>query len=748
MRFKTIITVVLAGFSMIVTLILGTVAWINEGRVFWDAVYSASLAFVGDEIYLKPPVPENTVLRVVRFSGLFTTAAAIIAVVLGFVTDRWQFFRSRFLRRKHIVLVGGGQFALDRYEEISLENRCSLTFLGETESEQTLAPRRASTLLLPVDPNDPVSVNRNLGRHPRLIVLGDKNAPKNLERARNLKHSGNLAIRIEDGSIARDLDFLMPELAKAEVFSLSQITARALVTRMAPADLALLRQQERVHIGLIGFGSLGLAIAEELILRCYTQHFGELKLSVFDKNPDQAENQLKSERFGLANLEIIQFFAMDGLQCGQADGLKPLCEAENHVPFTAVIVATGDDARNTAIGMRLRQGQRERLCIKAPIFVHQDARSAVRGALFEDLTGGLTVFGGRMSADAGHGIEVFRESLAEALHEMWLQKSSVEEKKNSTWSKLTFAQRRSSYRAALSAIELLRSCGLTPDTGSGIAGMRVPHVLVKSLLNDPELVDKLVRNEHTRWMVEKISDGYVKPEKNLRDDEKKLHPLLIPFDELSKEDQQKDRDIVLGILGKCADRFEKNPKGPAWREVLRVGLFGPLGYDPKGIDELTNAFKAFIGNLPRPLHTYTLEIVTPNAPGFDRVGAAALAKYWRKKTKRSAGVVAIQAASESALNRLASKQVPIAAADAQSVALRRSIDFGVRIIDRRPVGVSDADLIHEPESFFETVKVVGSHINSVCDLTIAAVDEESNTHTNKALAERKKSGRPFIELRR
>lgn len=54
-----------------------------------------------------------------------------------------------------------------------------------------------------------------------------------------------------------------------------------------------------------------------------------------------------------------------------------------------------------------------------------------------------------------------------------------------------------------------------------------------------ELLEMLARNTHERWSQERIRQGWQwGPE---RDDRARLHPCLIPYDELSEEEKEFDR---------------------------------------------------------------------------------------------------------------------------------------------------------------------------------------------------------------
>ena len=62
---------------------------------------------------------------------------------------------------------------------------------------------------------------------------------------------------------------------------------------------------------------------------------------------------------------------------------------------------------------------------------------------------------------------------------------------------------------------------------------------------DPEFLEKLSEMEHRRWMAERLMDGWSYGPK--RDNRKKIHDLLIPYDELTVEEKDKDKDMVQNI---------------------------------------------------------------------------------------------------------------------------------------------------------------------------------------------------------
>ena len=67
--------------------------------------------------------------------------------------------------------------------------------------------------------------------------------------------------------------------------------------------------------------------------------------------------------------------------------------------------------------------------------------------------------------------------------------------------------------------------------------------LPKDLL---ELTEKIAENVHENWSEGRIADGWVYGE--VRDDEKKTTPCLVPYSELSEEEKEYDRKTAIQTL--------------------------------------------------------------------------------------------------------------------------------------------------------------------------------------------------------
>jgi len=60
------------------------------------------------------------------------------------------------------------------------------------------------------------------------------------------------------------------------------------------------------------------------------------------------------------------------------------------------------------------------------------------------------------------------------------------------------------------------------------------------------LIEQMAKNVHETWAESRISQGWTYGEQ--RDDEKKTHPCLVPYEELPEEEKEYDRNTAISTL--------------------------------------------------------------------------------------------------------------------------------------------------------------------------------------------------------
>jgi hypothetical protein len=61
-----------------------------------------------------------------------------------------------------------------------------------------------------------------------------------------------------------------------------------------------------------------------------------------------------------------------------------------------------------------------------------------------------------------------------------------------------------------------------------------------------ELVEKLAQNNHDNWAQKRMDEGWTYGVR--RDDSKKQHPDLVPYNQLSESEKEYDRKTVIEVL--------------------------------------------------------------------------------------------------------------------------------------------------------------------------------------------------------
>ncbi len=663
---NTAIFVFVALISLL-TIGVGTFAWMNLPSVpvepvepsvrvgFGEALYNAFLAIGGSEDYRKQT---DSLILVTRWLGAASGLALVLgaaALLAGGYLRRWWVSRLK----GHLVLVGVNDFSLS----YMLARQSALQTLVLVDTEAALANHAAGrfgsrVLRAPVDFIDENAVAGALGRSPREVVLADPSASLNIERAQAVMAiRGKLPLRIrsEKQNITADLDLWSAEFTDVPVLSETELTARALVTELEPMNLARLRDQKRPHVAIVGIGDMALGIIEELALRCHAPDIKRLMISTFDKDAETAWRKLEMERGGLVKaLKMTKTRELNGTECGSLDlESDPLCQAhrcgEETAPLTAIIVCTGDDEVNVDIALRLRRLQDEQGLCMAPIMMRSRTAASIGPDPVSDVSGGLFRFGGPQVRDADITYEAMQLRVGRAMHDIW---GKEEPEKATPWDALDLGMRRANTRAALSAVELFQSLDLVPPKGPVAAQLRLLPQLIDEVLDVEERMPELAANEHNRWVAERLSEGWTQtlakePTKADRDDRRKVHWLLMTNDQLLKDapkEVKKDSNNIRAVFDEARRQHVRHAGGETWRKRVRIGVMGPLVVDN------TLTFEKMISDVRKWMRarditprTHQLEVVTPNAPGFDRLAAEALLRDWRHFAPRPADLLRIEA---------------------------------------------------------------------------------------------------------
>ena len=546
---------VLTGVAVIV---LGTIGYLASNPKFHllDALYRTPGLF-GTGASVEPPVPWT--LEVARWLGPLLFGIAAVKLLLGLFRQEARLLGIRLFARDHVVIAGLG--------EMGFRMACALHDRGD------------HVIVIDLDPGNP----RATGLRERGVAVldGDATDPEVLHRARAGRAAHLLAL-CGDDSVNVDVAIAGQELAerrargvllalahvddrrlwralssagvgtdsptfRLDYFNVWAIGAQALLDRHPP--LASERQPHVLVAGLDGAG-------EYLVLR--------LAALWRDSRPDPGTRM----RITLTGPRAAAHVAE--LERAHPE-LSNLCELVSHPELDGIVdatcsyvcVADESDGVGVALGLRFAGAAGHVVVTVA------DGDSGVARALRAEnkVLDRIEPFGllsGALTPDLLGNVQT--ELLARAKHDEYRRaerRRGVAPGANPSdvpWDALDPALRESNRRFAdgISATLAASGCVLVPDP---LADPAAPGFRFTD-----EEVEVLAIQEHDRWMRDLLRDGW-RYANGPKDGARRLHPQLVPWDGLTEDDRDRDRDPVREIPAMLA--------GAGFRVVRRAATPAP-----------------------------------------------------------------------------------------------------------------------------------------------------------------------------
>ncbi|MGX6647858.1 RyR domain-containing protein [Maricaulaceae bacterium MS644] len=335
--------------------------------------------------------------------------------------------------------------------------------------------------------------------------------------------------------------------------------ARAVFTRHPPHLLAVRAGQDRVHILIAGFGGLAEALIRDLLHTNLVGGQQRPMVTVLDHDATAKAQAFAARYPGVADYYDIAFLACDARTMTQ-DACSELTRRNGLARFTSVYITTGERGAPLSVALALQERARRDGLFSAPIFV-----AARDGAGLPTHPGGVNLaasalvpFASWADIIAASGL-VDREpdKLAQQFHATYLDMDPSGEA-GRPWAELKERFRNSNRRAVAHAPAKLASLGfdIEPLTRGDLSPSRRPTIAkgVAVFRTASELM-AVARLEHSRWMADRLLDGWrYGPE---RDNDRRLHPNLVPFEELEAEIAAYD----IRLSAQLATWVEKKPGG-------------------------------------------------------------------------------------------------------------------------------------------------------------------------------------------
>lgn len=511
---------------------------------------------------------------------------AAIKVYIATAGYKWDALIARYFVKQHIVIMAGR----------SAETKPTLSHSSTNSEASNLADQTALAIdiAIALAPEQKVVLNIPNLHSSRLtklwsagvrVLKDDMELPDLLEatgvnRAKTLiamrdVYTENIAMTrtalstaqpleckcmIEPLSVKQNFkleDYLEDDmLARVRVFNESELIARRMV-RDYPPDASIAQTNQRVHVLLIGFGSVGQAIAIQLARMGHYKSNLLPKLTIVDRHIKERWQQVLKTHPTLTDwlskeVDLIESQIEDVQDTKVEKWLTDEC------PITMVYVCTKDELANLRISrLLLRQLEKDAqrsLAHELQVVALDPPGGCVLGEFSRrsDNKDRFKLFS--LMKVAGQGAESplatnllteTDDEIAKALHKdycdgedkkMAIDPTYKRKPAHKTWEKLSETYREANRSSADHIQVKLRAVGriLIPSS----EGSEVP-------LSKDE-IELLARMEHQRWWAERSLDGWKFATD--RKDLSKQHPDMVPYEKLNDQTKEYDRNNVKKII--------------------------------------------------------------------------------------------------------------------------------------------------------------------------------------------------------
>src|SRR4030042_6296437 len=564
----------LIGFMWVVAISLGYLGFskffsaIGETRSSWDTFYRTLQLFVLESGFVSGSVGWE--LQIARFlvpAAAAYTAAQALAIIFR---EQLQLFRVRFLK-DHIVICGLGRKGLllsggfrEREEQVVV--------IWQAEDNGLLGQcREQGAIILIGNAADPVLLRKARVNKAKYVisVCGDDGANAEVAlRARELvwDRKGkalSFLIHISDFQLCnllreREIRLSKLDAFRLELFNVFESGARILLDDYPPFSKMGEDYNYRPHLVVVGMGRMGESRVVNAARNWWDRDkkSGErLRITLIDREAGKKKESLCLRYPQLERVGDLRPVEVD-IQVPEFERAEFLSDDQGRCDVTMVYVCLDDDSNALGAALMIRQQVR---ALEIPIVIRmtQDAGLATLLRGKEDKPEGFAnlhafgLFDHTCTPDLISRCTY--EILARAIHEDYFR---IERAKGHTpetnpsavpWGELEETYKKSNRRAAEHIRVKLDAIGCDIAITTDWDTPRFEFT--------PEEVELLAQMEHERWVEEKLSDGWrYSPTKDL---EKKTIPYLVPWDDLSEADKDKDRNQVRNLPAFLAKaRFE------------------------------------------------------------------------------------------------------------------------------------------------------------------------------------------------
>lgn len=514
---------------------------------------------------IQPPNPWE--LELAKYLCPISFSYSVILAFMSLFQKNLRIFRLQFFKN-HIVICGLNNWTSQLISDLRRKDNHIVVIEKEIKDEFKMKVQDLGAIILNGDCADSYMLNKANIFKAKYLVAFTNNDSKNMETAINakkmiesqkIKSKGVKKLkcfihikdkRLYDSFSKHNIFQENSDKLEMKIFNNYQNDARVLFLS-SPFDTEVDTKAKGVivHLLIVGFGYLGESVLLQAAKMGHYANEEGIKITIIDENAEELRDQFlyhypeilkvktceSSFDLTFVNLNLKNLKEVE-------DKIKSINEKQN---ITAIIICLEEETNTIKFGLDLismLESEGIPIRLHLPIRVYLDENEDIFKL---QKTYPITPFGLiRSTCSREIVLKEILDKIAKALHDDYKQKQEENGKTKEDnpylvdWDKLPPDIKDSNRQQADHLPIKLRALNIQ------IAKKKGKNIKPFEGFKEGE-IEKLARMEHNRWCAERWISGWkYSKEKN---PEKKLHPLLIPYDELDEENQKTDFNFIRTI---------------------------------------------------------------------------------------------------------------------------------------------------------------------------------------------------------